>query len=64
MAFFYRFVAAAMDLNNFAEPAEGMATPYTAIVIFSLGVLLSNFVFNTFVMKKPFVCLLFIFQAV
>lgn len=55
MAFFYRFVAAAMDLNNFAEPAEGMATPYTAIVIFSLGVLLSNFVFNTFVMKKPFV---------
>ena len=30
-------------------------TPYTAIVIFSLGVLVSNFIFNTFVMKKPFV---------
>ena len=55
MAFFYRFVAAAMDLDNFAAPAAGKATPYTAIVIFSLGVLLSNFVFNTFVMKKPFV---------
>lgn len=55
MAFFYRFVAAAMDLDNFAAPAVGKATPYTAIVIFSLGVLLSNFVFNTFVMKKPFV---------
>lgn len=55
MAFFYRFVAAAMDLENFAAPAAGKATPYTAIVIFSLGVLLSNFVFNTFVMKKPFV---------
>ena len=55
MAFFYRFVAAAMDLDNFAAPAAGKATPYTAIVIFSLGVLLSNFIFNTFVLKKPFV---------
>ena len=55
MAFFYRFVAAAMDLENFAVPAAGKATPYTAIFIFSLGVLISNFVFNTFVMKKPFV---------
>lgn len=55
MAFFYRFVAAAMDLDNFAVPAAGKATPYTAIVIFSLGVLMSNFIFNTFVMKKPFV---------
>ena len=55
MAFFYRFVAASMYLDNFAAPAVGKATPYTAIVIFSIGVLLSNFVFNTFVMKKPFV---------
>lgn len=55
MAFFYRFVAAAMDLDNFAAPAAGKATPYTAIVIFSLGVLVSNFLFNTLVMKKPFV---------
>lgn len=55
MAFFYRFVAAAMDLDNFAAPAAGKATPYTAIVIFSLGVLVSNFVFNTIVMRKPFV---------
>ena len=55
MAFFYRFVAASMDLENFAAPAAGKVTPYTAIVLFSLGVLLSNFVFNTLVMKKPFV---------
>lgn len=55
MAFFYRFVAAAMDLENFAAPAAGKVTPYTAIVIFSLGVLASNFIFNTLVMKKPFV---------
>jgi glucose uptake protein len=55
MAFFYRFVARAMDLDNFAAPAAGMATPYTAIVIFSLGVLLSNFLFNSLVMRYPFV---------
>lgn len=54
MAFFYRFVAAAMDLNNFAEPTPGMLTPYSALFVFSLGVLLSNFVFNTWVMRHPF----------
>ncbi len=55
MAFFYRFVASSMDLDNFANPAQGKVTPYTAIVIFSIGVLVSNFVFNTVVMRKPFV---------
>lgn len=55
MAFFYRFVARSMDLDNFVAPAAGKVTPYTAIVIFSLGVLVSNFLFNTIVMKKPFV---------
>jgi len=55
MAFFYRFVARAMDLDNFTAPAAGMATPYTAIVIFSLGVLISNFLFNSLVMRYPFV---------
>ena len=55
MSFFYRFVAAAMDLDNFAAPTPGMLTPYSAIFIFSVGVLLSNFVFNTLVMKRPFV---------
>ena len=55
MAFFYRFVASSMDLENFASPAVGKVTPYTAIVIFCVGVLLSNFIFNTLVMKYPFV---------
>jgi glucose uptake protein len=53
MAFFYRFVAAAIDLNNFAHPAAGTLTPYTAVVIFALGVLASNFIFNTVAMKRP-----------
>ena len=55
MSLFYRFVASAMDLNNFENPAGGMLTPYGAFFIFSLGILASNFVFNTIVMKKPFV---------
>jgi glucose uptake protein len=53
MSFFYRFVAASMDLDNFITPAAGKMTPYTAVVIFSLGVLISNFLFNTLLMKKP-----------
>ncbi len=53
MSFFYRFVAASMDLDNFMLPAQGKMTPYTAFVIFSLGVFASNFIFNTVLMKKP-----------
>ena len=53
MSFFYRFVAASMDLDNFREPAAGMMTPYTAVVIFALGIFLSNFIFNTILLKNP-----------
>ena len=53
IAFFYRFVAASMDLDNFASPAAGKLTPYTAVFIFALGVFASNFLFNTIAMKKP-----------
>ncbi len=53
MAFFYRFVAASMDLNSFTTPAAGKLTPYTAVFIFALGVLVSNFLFNTIAMKRP-----------
>lgn len=55
MSFFYRFVASAMDLNNMENPMLGMMTPYGAFYIFSLGILGSNFIFNTIVMKRPFV---------
>lgn len=55
MSFFYRFVAVAMDLDNFESPTEGMLTPYSAIFVFAIGVFFSNFFFNTIVMKKPFV---------
>lgn len=55
MSFFYRFVASTMDLNNLEKPMQGMLTPYGAFFIFSLGILGSNFIFNTVVMKKPFI---------
>ena len=54
MGFFYRFVAASMS-QDFVNPEAGKLTPYTAVVIFSAGLLLSNFVFNSIVMIKPFV---------
>ena len=53
MAFFYRFVAASIDLDNFQAPSAGKMTPYTAVFIFSLGILASNFLFNTIAMKRP-----------
>jgi glucose uptake protein len=53
MAFFYRFVAASIDLENFSAPAAGKLTPYTAVFIFALGVFASNFLFNTLAMKRP-----------
>ena len=55
MSFFYRFVAAAMDLNNFESPTPTMATPYSAFFIFAIGIFISNFIINTIVMEKPFV---------
>ena len=55
MSLFYRFVVMGMDVNNFTSPADGKLTPYSAIFIFSIGVLLSNFLFNTLAMRFPFV---------
>ncbi len=55
MSFFSALVYNGVDLDNFAAPAAGKMTPYTAMVIFALGVFLSNFIVNTIVMKKPFV---------
>ena len=43
MAFFYRFVAASIDLSNFADPAPGKLTPYTAVFIFAVVFLSATF---------------------
>ena len=52
MGFFYGFIAKTLPAN-FAEPTAGLLTPYSSVFIFSLGVLFSNFIFNTFFMYKP-----------
>ncbi len=54
MGFFYKYVAAAM-FPDFDVPLAGKLSPYTAVVFFSVGILLSNFLFNTLLMRKPFV---------
>ncbi len=52
MGFFYRFVAASMT-TNFTTPDAGLLTPYAAMFVFTIGIFLSNFVFNTWFMYKP-----------
>ena len=42
-----------MDLDDFAAPAAGKMTPYTAVFVFAVGVFVSNFIFNTIAMKRP-----------
>jgi glucose uptake protein len=56
MGWFYSFVAQAMGTFDPASGAVEAAklTPYTAIVLFSAGVLVSNFLWNSIVMLKPF----------
>lgn len=53
MSTFYPFVAAGMDLENFVSPMEGKMTAYTAFVVFATGILASNLLFNSYLMKKP-----------
>jgi glucose uptake protein len=53
MSLFYRFVASSM-VTGFETPEAGKLTPYSAILFFSVGVLLSNFLFNYLIMKRPF----------
>jgi len=54
MGFFYRFVAASM-YPDFTQPEPGKMGPYAAVFVFAVGIFLSNFLLNTFIMMKPFV---------
>jgi glucose uptake protein len=57
MGRFFPYVAESIaKVAQITSPAEaGKLTPYTALVIFALGLFLSNFVLNTIAMKRPFV---------
>jgi glucose uptake protein len=52
MGFFYRFVADSM-VTDFVNPEAGLLTPYTAVVVFSVGLVVSSIVFVTVIMYKP-----------
>lgn len=53
MGLFYGYVAQAM-FPNFNQPVPGKLSPYTAVVFFAIGILISNFLFNTLLMRRPF----------
>jgi glucose uptake protein len=52
MSFFYRFVSDSMS-TDFITPKPGKLTPYSAILVFSVGLFISNFVWNSFFMYRP-----------
>ena len=54
MGLFYRFVASSMS-SDFNNPEDGLFTPYSALLIFSFGIFISNFIWNTYFMYKPIV---------
>jgi glucose uptake protein len=58
MGQFYRFVAQSMgriEIHGGGLALEaGKLSPYTAVVVFSAGVLASNFVWNSAIMIRPF----------
>ena len=53
MGLFYKYVADSM-VTNFNMPEAGRLTPYTALVFFAIGIVISNFLFNSLQMKRPF----------
>jgi glucose uptake protein len=53
MGYFYKYVAQSM-FPDFLMPEAGKLSPYTAVFFFSIGIFLSNFLFNTFLMFRPF----------
>ena len=54
MGLFYKYVAGSM-VTNFNVPDAGKLTPYTALVIFAIGIVISSFLFNSLQMKRPFI---------
>lgn len=54
MGLFYKYVANSM-FPDFTQPIAGKLSPYTAVVFFSMGILLSNVLFNSLLMWRPFV---------
>ena len=54
IAFFYGFVVKSLD-PGFVAGGTGSLTPYTGIVFFALGVVISTLIVNPIIMRKPIV---------
>lgn len=52
IAFFYRFVAASLA-SDFSPADDGKISSYTAVVLFSIGALLSTIIVNPIFMARP-----------
>jgi glucose uptake protein len=52
MGLFYKNVASSM-FPDFTHPVDGYLSPYSAVVLFSIGVASSNVLFNYVLMKYP-----------
>lgn len=52
MSFFFYLVAASL-VTDFSDPESGKLSPYSGVFIFSLGILISNFLWNTIFMYRP-----------
>jgi glucose uptake protein len=52
MGLFYKYVANSMTID-FTHPEALKLTPYSALFLFSLGIFVSNFVFNSLLMRFP-----------
>ncbi len=53
MGLFYKYVALSM-FQDFNVPESGKLSPYSAVFFFALGIFVSNFLFNTLLMARPF----------
>jgi glucose uptake protein len=52
MGFFYPVLVNSIS-GNLVAPDAGKLTPYTAIVLFSAGLFVSSFVYNSYFMRRP-----------
>ena len=51
MGFFFRFVAGSM-IQDYSNPEIGKLTSYTAVFVLSAGIIISNLIWNTYLMYK------------
>ncbi len=54
IAFFYGFVVKSLD-PSFVSGGTGNLTPYSGMVFFAVGVLISTLIINPIIMKKPII---------